>query len=42
MKSDDGKDLVTLENYSTEDPNQQDTTWTFDMYGTQKKDQSFH
>ena len=42
MTSDDGKDNVVLENYATGDPAEENTKWTFDIYGTQKKNQTFH
>jgi hypothetical protein len=42
MTSDDGKDNVVLENYATGNPAEENTKWTFDIYGTQKKNQTFH
>lgn len=42
MLSDDGKDRVVLENYATGNPNEQNKLWTFEMYGSEKKGQTFH
>ncbi|EAY29650.1 hypothetical protein M23134_00534 [Microscilla marina ATCC 23134] len=42
MKSDDGADNVTLENYSVSRRNEQNKKWSFSMYGTQKEGQTFH
>ncbi len=42
MESTDGKDKVVLENYATGNPNEENKLWTFDMYGTHKKGQTFH
>jgi hypothetical protein len=42
MTSDDNHDKVVLENYSTSDWDEQNTRWTFEMYGTKNPDQTFH
>lgn len=42
MTSDDGNDKVVLENYAVGDPTVENKLWTFDIYGTQKKGQTFH
>ena len=42
LTSDDGKDKVVLENYSVGKWNVANDRWTFEMYGTEKKGQSFH
>ena len=42
MESDDKKDKVVLENYAAKDPDEENTNWKFQMYGTEKKGQSFH
>jgi hypothetical protein len=42
MESTDGADKVVLENYSVSDWNAENSDWVFEMYGTQKKGQSFH
>jgi hypothetical protein len=50
MKSDDGRDNVTLENYSVKNYNVQNKEWIFQMYGSAlsaeensaKKGQTFH
>jgi hypothetical protein len=36
----DGKDYVILENYSVEDPTQDNQQWSYEMFGV--ADQSFH
>lgn len=44
MESKDKKDKITLENYAmpVEGVNVDNTEWNFEMYGTEKKGQSFH
>jgi hypothetical protein len=42
MTSDDTRDKVVLENYSTSDWDEENTRWTFEMYGTKTADQTFH
>ncbi|MBL8473298.1 MAG: DUF4157 domain-containing protein [Rhodocyclaceae bacterium] len=42
MTSDDGKDTVVLENYATGKPDEENKLWTFEIYGTEKKGQTFH
>jgi Domain of unknown function (DUF4157) len=42
MTSDDGKDKVVMENYAVGDPKVENKLWTFDVYGTEKKGQTFH
>jgi hypothetical protein len=50
MKSDDGRDNVTLENYSVSNPAVQNQEWMFQMYGSaqsatenrDKRGQTFH
>ena len=42
LTSDDGKDKVVLENYSVGKWKVENDRWTFEMYGTEKKGQSFH
>ncbi len=42
MKSDDSKDNITLENYAVGNASVKNTDWDFAMYGTFKKDQTFH
>ena len=43
MESDDTKDKVILENYGlTGDWNAENKNWELQMYGTQKKGQTFH
>ena len=50
MKSDDGRDNVTLENYSVNIPDAQNNRWTFQMYDSArsarenpaKRGQTFH
>lgn len=42
MNSDNEKDKVVLENYAVGKPDEENQLWTFDMYGTEKKGQTFH
>jgi len=43
MKSDDGKDRVTLENYATGRSRERNNEWEFQMYGPgENKEQTFH
>jgi hypothetical protein len=42
MTSDDNRDRVVLENYSTSDWDEENDRWTFEMYGTKTADQTFH
>ena len=42
MKSDSAKDNITLENYAVGDASVQNEKWDFAMYGTEKKEQTFH
>jgi hypothetical protein len=42
MTSDDRNDTVVLENYATSDPDEENTKWTFETYGTLNSAQSFH
>ena len=42
MKSDDGKDNITLENYAVGDASVKNKDWDFAMYGTVKNGQTFH
>jgi hypothetical protein len=42
MESNDQKDKVVLENYSVSDYNKENGNWDLQMYGTQKKGQTFH
>jgi hypothetical protein len=42
LKSADGADSVTLENYAVGDAQVQNDEWVFQMYGHQRKAQSFH
>jgi len=42
MTTDDGKDTAVLENYATGNPDEQNKLWTFELYGTEKKGQTFH
>lgn len=42
MTSNDNADKVALENYSVSDYNVANKLWNFEMYGTVKKDQTFH
>ncbi len=50
MKSDNGRDNVTLENYSVSDYDEANTNWIFQMYGlaqsaaedSSKQGQTFH
>ena len=42
MASNDDKDNAVLENYAVGDPTVENKLWTFDIYGTQKKGQTFH
>jgi ribosomal protein S30 len=37
-----GSDNITLENFSVGDENKINSDWKFEMYGTQKPEQSFH
>jgi hypothetical protein len=42
MKSEDDADVVVLENYSVSKWDEENENWTFDLYGTKRKDQTFH
>ena len=42
LKSADGADSVTLENYAVGDASVENDEWVFQMYGYKKKDQTFH
>jgi hypothetical protein len=42
MASDDNNDKVVLENYAVGKPDEENERWTFDVYGTEKKGQTFH
>jgi hypothetical protein len=42
LKSADGADSVTLENYAVGDASEENAEWVFQMYGHSKKKQSFH
>lgn len=42
LKSADGADSVTLENYAVGDPKVENDEWVFQMYGHAQKAQSFH
>jgi hypothetical protein len=42
MESDDRKDKIVLENYSVSDWDAENKKWDLQMYGTQKKGQTFH
>ena len=42
LKSEDNADIVVLENYSVSKWDEENKNWTFDLYGTKKRDQTFH
>lgn len=42
LTSDDNRDRVVLENYSVSKYDEENTNWTFDMYGTKTREQTFH
>lgn len=42
LTSEDKADIVVLENYSVSKYDEENTNWTFDMYGTKKRAQTFH
>lgn len=42
LRSEDNADIVVLENYSVSKWDEENKNWTFDLYGTKKRDQTFH
>lgn len=42
LTSEDKADIVVLENYSVSKYDEENKNWTFDMYGTKKRAQTFH